>query len=517
MGFTGGMEGACRGSIPIPEELWNTIPAPARAALLVWAAELQRRVEQAEARAEKAEARAEKAEALVKVLEARVADLEAEVARLRGRGGGGSHGTKASGGPNVKPSPPKPKSGKKRGAQAGHRRKTRPLVPPEKVAQAFDHHPANCRGCGADLHGDDPEPIRHQVADIPPIEPTVIEHRLHQLKCQGCGKTTRAKLPTGVPTSQFGPRLTAILSLLRCDYHVGIRPIQRLCLDAFGLSISVGAICGISERTAAVLEQPYNELLEQARTEPANIDETTWRENRGRAVLWTMVTATLTVFHIAATKGAKVLRELLGEGYSNIVMCDRAKAYRRVAKLQWCWAHLRRDFQAMISRSGPSEKIGKELLAISTAMFEWWHRMRDGKITAATMRREIHALKPFFKAELEAGRDCGCAKTAATCRDLLDNWPNLWRFVSKAGVNPTNNAAEQAHRPAVIWRKSCYGSDSPKGSRFVERLLSVATTCRRRSVNVLEYLTTCHAARLHGQPIPPVPNPSPLANKPLAA
>lgn len=493
MGFIGGMEESRGESIPIPKELWDTIPAPAQAALLVWSAKV----------------------------EARIAELEKEVAELRRRVGGGSPpGSAGAKQPNVKPSPPKPKSGKKRGGQTGHARHVRPLAPPDKVAEVHDHFPENCGCCGASLDGTDPEPVRHQVAEIPPIEPTILEHRLHQRTCQRCGKTTRAKLPKGVPTSQFGPRMTALLSLLRGEYRIGIRPIQRLCSDVLGLSISTGAICRVSERTAHVLEGPYNELRRVARLEPANIDETTWRENRARAVLWTMVTATVTVFHIAATKGAKELRAILGNGYFKVVMCDRAKAYRRVAKLQWCWAHLRRDFQAMIQRGGSGKAIGEELLALSSAMFEWWHRMRDGEIARSTMQREITALKPLFEAEMEAGLECGCARTASTCRDLLDNWDNLWRFVWTKGVHPTNNPAEQAHRHAVIWRKSCYGSDSAKGSRFVERLLSVTATCRMQGVSALDYLTSCHTAHLQGQTIPHVPLKSLMAApqpRPLAA
>ena len=279
------MEEQSAESIPIPKELWDTVPPAAQAALLVVFNRLQTRIRQ---------------------LEARVADLEARLAKYEG--GQGGSGAAAGEKPQGKPAPPKPKTGKKRGGQQGHQRHLRPLVPPEKLKQAHDHRPESCTHCGGRLAGDDPEPLRHQVAEIPPLQPEVTEHRLHRLCCEQCGHWTRAELPAGVPRGQFGPRLTAMLAMLRGAYRMGVRPVQSLCDDFFGLSISTGAICDLSQATSAVLEKPYQQVAEQIRQQSANIDETPWRENRRRAVLWTVVTATVTVFRIAATKGANVLR-----------------------------------------------------------------------------------------------------------------------------------------------------------------------------------------------------------------
>ena len=114
---------------------------------------------------------------------------------------------------------------------------------PEKVAASFNIKPEVCRGCGAVLLGDDPEPLRHQVAELPPIEPVVTEYRLHRLTCEECGERTCGQLPTGVPRGAFGPRLQAVLSLLGGAYRLGKRPIQSLAADLFGLSISTGMVC----------------------------------------------------------------------------------------------------------------------------------------------------------------------------------------------------------------------------------------------------------------------------------
>jgi transposase len=101
-----------------------------------------------------------------------------------------------------------------------------------------------------------------------------------------------------------------------------------------------------------------------------------------------------------------------------------------------------------------------------------------------------------------AGRACASAKTAATCRSLLEGEEHLWTFLRVRGIEPTNNAAERALRHAVLWRKSSGGTASDRGSRFVERVLSVVATCRQQGRDVLDYLTSCFEAGCRGRALP---------------
>src|SRR5204862_3057674 len=103
---------------------------------------------------------------------------------------------------------------------------------------------------------------------------------------------------------------------------------------------------------------------------------------------------------------------------------------------------------------------------------------------------------------LGRGAGCRCAVTAGVCRELRSVGPALYTFATVEGVEPTNNAAERALRHAVCWRKTSYGTDSPSGSRFVERVLTVVATCRQQSRGVLDYLTECCQAARHGSPRP---------------
>ena len=377
-------------------------------------------------------------------------------------------------------------------------------MPPDQVQQTIPLKPTSCRRCGYAIRGDDPQPRRHQVAEIPPIRPEVTEYRLHRLTCPGCGTRTCASLPAGVPTGAFGPRLQAVLAVLAGAYRLGKRPIRQLAHDLFGLSISAGMIAKLERSTADALAHPLAELEEHIRTQHANVDETSWREAKHRAWLWVVVTPLVTVFRIAATRCGTVAGELLGSAYRRVVTSDRWKAYNGFRRRQLCWSHLRRDFQAMIDRRNDGSAVGEDLLLWSDVLFDWWHRVQDGTLSRSSFRVYVSGLRGLVRDTLGQGAACGCPKTAATCRDLIAHEPKLWTFIWHEDVEPTNNAAERALRHAVLWRKGSGGTDSSRGSRFVERVLSVRETCRQQGRCLLAYLTECCRAQQESKASPPL-------------
>jgi transposase len=452
----------------------------------------------------------DEARAVVAGLERRIAELERQVQDLKDRIDQNS--TNSSKPPStdpigVKRKPPTPPSRKRRGGQKGHPRRMRALVPPDRVASVTDCKPAQCRRCGHVLSGEDADPLHHQVAELPPIEPEVHEYRLHRLPCPHCHTVTCGALPEGVPRTALGPRLHAVLSVLTGAYRLSKRQVAQLCSDLLGMTISTGMIAKLERITADALEQPVAELAEQVKTaDAANIDETGWREGGRKAWLWVVVTGLGIVFRVVRSRAGAVAAELLGEEPKPIVISDRFPAYEWIGlqSRQICWAHLRRDFQAMIDRDGDGAEVGRQLLWQSNKLFEYWHKVRDGTIRRSTFLQYMAWLRPMIRSSLRRGSECGCTKTAATCGELLRLWDCLWTFTRVAGIEPTNNAAERALRHAVIWRRISGGTDSEAGSRFVERMLSVLATCRRQERDVLEYLTQCHRARLLGQETPPL-------------
>jgi transposase len=348
-------------------------------------------------------------------------------------------------------------------------------------------------------------PLVHQVAELPKIEPLVDEYRLHRLACPRCGVSTCASLPAGVPTGCFGPYLQAVLSTLAGGYRLSKRQVQQMAGDLFGLSIATGMVSKLERQSATVLEAPYNEVALGVHDAPAaSIDDTSWREDRRKAQLWVAVTALTTVFTIAAKRSAAVAKAILGSKPNQVVTSDRHSSLEWIdpAWRQICWSHLARDFQAMIDRGGAGEATGRALLRLSKRMFRGWHRLRDGAIDRQRFKTIAARLRREVKAALEGGQSCGCAKTAATCFEILKVEEGLWTFVRVEGIEPTNNASERALRHAVIWRRISGGTDSADGSRFVERMLTVVATCRQQKRNVLDYLSSCFEAHLRGQKVP---------------
>ena len=443
---------------------------------------------------------------LFEAMQRQIHALQHEVQALKDRVGSNSRNSSKP--PSTDPihlkrQPPKTPSGKKRGGQTGHIRATRPLVPPDQLADTIACMPTTCVGCGQALDGSDPDPHRHQVAEIPPVRPVVVEYQVHRLTCPGCGAVTPGTLPEGVPTGSFGPRLHATLSLWAAEFRLAKRPVQRLAQTSFGLDISLGMIAKLEGRTATVLEPVDAELAAAVRLDPrVHIDETPWREAGAKAYLWLGQSERATHLRISPHRDANTARAILGNDSGKVVQCDRYCAYTWVKKKQWCWAHLRRDFQAMIDRSDGGTAVGRRLLRWSDHLFWAWHRVADGEMDWDEFLWWAGRLQARIRADLEVGVLCGSKKTMGTCRHLREGWGHLWRFLAGDGTEPTNNTAERGLRHAVLWRRTSGGTASPLGSRFVCRLLSVVATCRQQGRSVLEYLCSCFEATLRSQPVP---------------
>jgi len=405
-------------------------------------------------------------------------------------------------------------SGRRPGGQPGHCGQTRTLSPVEEVDEVIVLQPEFCARCHQPLDGDDPQPQRHQVFEIPPIRPVVTEYQLHRLSCPSCGEATQAAWPAGVPRGMVGPRAQAVGSLCTGAYRLSKRTTQRVLDDLFGLQVSVGTISKLETATTEAVAVPVEEartvVQEQA---SAHLDETGWREGGKRAWLWVAATTWVTVFVVRLSRGGQVARELLGAAFGGILVTDRWSAYTwyPVRWRQLCWAHLLRDIEAMSERGGRSQEIGEALKSQARQMFHWWHRVRDGTLSRSSFRSYMSPVRREVERLLEAGSTCGVPKTEGMCREILKLRQALWTFVHLEGVEPTNNTAERAIRPGVLWRKGSFGTHSAQGSRFVESMMTVVATLTQQQRNVLEYLTAACEAALRDEPAPSLLPASPVA------
>ncbi len=235
-----------------------------------------------------------------------------------------------------------------------------------------------------------------------------------------------------------------------------------------------------------------------------NMDETGWREARRRVWLWAVVTASVTVFHINASRGGMVARALLGSAWCGIVGSDRGTMYAwwDRERRQVCWAHLKRDFQKLVDWGPGPRPVGEQLLALEARVFVLWHRFRAGDLDRVGLQIALAPVQAELAQVLADGAAHGHPMAQPLCRNLRALGPALWTFAAVAGVEPTNNIAEQALRPAVLWRKGSFGTHSPDGSRFVERMLTVTATCRRQRRSLVAFLVDAVTAAHLGQPHP---------------
>ena len=444
----------------IPADLWDHIPAVLRPGIA----------------------------AVVVGLEAQVVALTARVAELEARpdqDSSNSSGPPPSDGPHAKPAPPRAPSGKRRGGQPGHPKHDRLILPPDVV---IDHKPTRCRACHAALAGDDPDPVIDQVIELPARLRHVTHHRRHAL-ARAC-RHARTGPPAPPVRGGFGPRLTAATAYPSGVGRLGKRAIRALFADAFGIPASLGAVSNHEAAVSRALDPVHAEAHAHAKGRDADVDETGWKQGKDKAWLWVAVADAVTVFLVRPNRNRAALDDPVGPA-PGVLTTDRFPVYAHLAggRRQVCWAHPRRDFRAMIDRADGGSAVGEELLAHADILCDHWRRVRDGTRTRRWFER-THAgwLRTEVRALLERGSACGCARTAGVCRDLLAVEPSLWTFAGRGGVEPTNNAAERAVRHAVCWRKTSYGTDSERGSRFVERILTVVATCRQQGRGVLDFL-----------------------------
>ena len=356
--------------------------------------------------------------------------------------------------------------------------------------------------CGHALHGDDPDPLVHQVAEIPRIEPIVDEYRLHRLvarsaarrpaaPCPGCSHRQLRPLSPGGP----GHAGRGLPPQQAADPATDRRPVRAVDLHRHDLQAGAAA--------AAVLESPVQRVGRRGHQAAAvNVDETSWRQERRRLALGDGDRDDDRL-HDRPQPSAEVAKAVLGTRDGP----DRQRATGSAPT-----SGSRAEAPGLLDSSPPrfpgddrSRRGGRaDRPAVASAVGP------TVPLVAPPERREVDRTPSWamtrLAAEVKAALEDG---TRAPARRRRRRAPRScgWRRACGpscgfAGVEPTNNAAERAVRHAVIWRRISGGTDSAWGSRFVERMLTVVATCRQQGRNVLEYLTSCFQAARSRQAIP---------------
>jgi transposase len=412
------------------------------------------------------------------------------------------------------------KRGRHAGGQPGHPGHHRALVPVERVDTVVDLAPNACRHCTRRLHARHTigEPRRHQVTELPPMAAHITEYRCHRRQCPDCGAITLAALPDEHAT-QFGPQLTALIAYLTVVCRMPRLVVQRFLEGALQMPISLGSTQNAWEETSAAVAASYAELETALRHESVlNVDETGHRTNGDKRWLWTFVARTFVVYRIAASRGADVLKTVLGDAFAGILGSDRLPSYLTyvVGQRQFCWAHVTRNLLSALdlATTPAAKRFCRAALALDRRLFRLWHRFRgDPGVRGSPLTRVqlIERVLPIEKRLFALGErylDAPHADVRNLAYAFFVHNQHFFTFVHEEGVAPTNNTAERALRTAVQWRKIMFGTRSAEGERAVERLLTIVRTCQLQELNALVYLTTAIAAHRRRQPVPSLLRPT---------
>jgi transposase len=455
-------------------------------------------------------------QARVDALEAELAALKEVVARLSQQLAAArkdsSNSSKPPSSDVVKPpKPPSPEGQDQRriGGQPGHPKHERAAFPPEAInGGSFDHRIDSCPTCGHDLQ---PAltiaPRVVQQVDIVEIPLSIQEHRSHPGWCPRCLKMYEAPLPLGIARGGLvGPTLTTLIAYLKGACHASFSTIRKFLRDVVRVTISRGQLARVIAKVSAVLERPYEELLEDLPSQARlNVDETGHKQNGDRMWTWCVRASLYTLFKIDPSRSADVLIDVLGREFDGVLGCDYFSAYRRYQRefgvlLQFCLAHLIRDVKFLTTLPDARDRAyGERLREALRQLFAVIHR-----------REELSAVT--FQSQLEAARrqvlHCGTREVPETrhsrnlAQRLEAHGESYFRFLTTPGVEPTNNLAEQAIRFVVLDRLVTQGTRSDAGNRWCERIWTAVATCTQQGRSVFAYLEAAVAAWFDGTEVP---------------
>ena len=445
-------------------------------------------------------------------LSARIDELERKIALLT-RDSSNSSKPPSSDGPaaKLKARPPKKSKKRKPGGQPGHKGSNRNLIPTDQADLVIPVFPEACARCGAALSPDPDQPSgkywRHQIVDIPEPKPHVTEYQLRCVRCS-CG-AENWPTPPKQARSGFGPRLTAFLAYLTGLHRVTRRGCQEIAKTVFGIDICLGSVCKLHQEVSESLAPAHQEARQSLPEQPVlNIDETGWSNQGESRWLWGFTTQNIAFFHIAASRGSQVLKNILGEVYKGTLCSDMYSAYKAFHKgiRQFCWAHIIRKIKGVkhSCRSPDAVKFAKWILSETGRMFALWHAFKQERLDRNTLVLKSVPIKARMNKCLQYYLSSSDYDVRHMAKSLSKHWDGLFTFLKVEGVEPTNNSAERILRPAVQWRKICFGNQSEQGELLTARLLTVIRSCVLQKRNAFQFLIQSIEAHRRALPTPSI-------------
>ena len=399
--------------------------------------------------------------------------------------------------------------------------RNRPAPPEEEYSGPLEDVPVKeiaCPACGGELVETGTEVVT--TTELPPApKPEVKASRVHIHSCRECQRKVRGRHP-GVAPDQFGAtahRLGARAQAAAATLHYGDGipqcKVPGVLKSLTGLEVTQGALTQAAIRLGTgqgPVAQQYQQLRGQIKEqETINTDDTGWRVGGERAQMMVFETKPVVVYQIRPRHRHEEVREVIGDHYQGVLCTDRgkssdAKELNQVDQ-QKCLAHIQRSIDAVLeSKSGQARRFGNQRTSLLKGALELYHAFHEAKSELPDYEGRARALDLEITDHLRPR-----VLTDADNHRLLNeigrhhDRGNLLRFLhSPTTVEPANNAAERALRPAVIARKVSHCSKNERGAESYSAFKSVIGTLKKSGGNVLEKLKELIAPSQSEQPAP---------------
>lgn len=374
-----------------------------------------------------------------------------------------------------------------------------------------------CPDCGGPLQPGGSEIVT--ITELPPRpKPLIKAYRLHRHTCGHCKRQVRGQHAEvaldqwGATAHRLGPRAQAAAQLLHYEDGLPQRKVPRVLARLTGLQVTQGALAQAAQRLGTgggAVAQQYQQLRRQIKEqERINTDDTGWRVQGQAAYLMTFDSPACVVYQIRARHRNQEVREVIGEAYLGILGTDRGKSYDAQAlspvKQQKCLAHILRNLaEVLATKKGRACDFGGTLKMLLQEALARYHAFHDPMQPRHDYARQVRALELAPRQHLRPR-----ALSDADNQRLLDElgWHhergNLLRFLHEPTViEPTNNVAERALRPAVIARKVSHCSKNEQGAAALAAFKSVIGTLKKSGGDLLEKLTSLITPSLNAEPV----------------
>jgi transposase len=442
-----------------------------------------------------------------------VGQLERQVRQLRealaGRSKDSTTSSKPPSSDIVKPAKNLASSPRRRGAPVGHAPQQRPPFQADQIDVVEQHAYQACPRCSGPVELlPAPAEVVQQVELVQ--KPTLVtEHQSRTCRCAACQQDFTRPLPPQVAAAGlFGPRLTAWAAYLKGACHASYGTIQNLLRETCGVRIAKGTLVKLCQKVSRSLAPSYDDLLRQIPQQSSlHIDETSHRENGQWQWTWVFRASQFTLFQIAENRSADILDRVLGNEFSGTLLSDYYAVYRSYlvshprADAQFCLAHLVRDVKFLETLPAAEDRqFAAELLAELKDLFRLWHAAGEFP-DQATFRAALIAQGRQLE-RVASGQAPDTQASWALAQRFKKHARHYLRFTHTPGLEPTNNAAEQAIRYVVIDRRVTQGTRSERGRNWCQRIWTTIATCRQQGHDLLSFLERSYLAVLTDTPPP---------------